>query len=545
MENKVTRKKYSTENRSSLYLGAMEEMLYIGNEKFEGTGTGTCVIRLNGIIEKDRLEKALLIIQKRHPKLRSAIHKDNLQRPYFHVYEGSSIPSIPLIVDFLDQEEISWEKETIKESNEIFDASKGHLCKIKVLIYSKENICDVIGTFHHSILDVASLSNFFNELFSQYELLENEKTGGLEQNDLPSLPIISGKITDTKLSFRDKLKAIIAGFSLMLQKKPNLLQETTDKDSQFFFKIVLTESETNALQKQCEEKAVGLQSALCAAGLLSARQLLEQEKVRLSCISALNTRKLFEPVVGDEHLGCFVNSFRKVCVLKKDESFWELARKYGDSLIEFIYKGGPLRNAKMMEQVGISEKWFKAPRDTMTVSNLGIAKLKSSYGSLRVEEISLVGNAKEFGPLIGILAIIVGGRLNLSLGGIYLKPETAQCFADNFRKVIKEIIGETDECAERGKEASSVDSQPVATQAEPVTDVLTLLNEIFIEIFEDDTLEITPEMIVRDVEGWDSLQQVRIMVAIEEKFNIRVPVSQIIRLSSIGELVELIESLKS
>ena len=47
------------------------------------------------------------------------------------------------------------------------------------------------------------------------------------------------------------------------------------------------------------------------------------------------------------------------------------------------------------------------------------------------------------------------------------------------------------------------------------------LNGIFCEVFDDDTLEIAPEMTANDVDGWDSLSHVNLIVAVEARFNIR------------------------
>jgi len=44
------------------------------------------------------------------------------------------------------------------------------------------------------------------------------------------------------------------------------------------------------------------------------------------------------------------------------------------------------------------------------------------------------------------------------------------------------------------------------------------LNKIFCEVFDDDTIEVKPEMTANDVDGWDSLSHVNLILAIETRF---------------------------
>lgn len=54
-------------------------------------------------------------------------------------------------------------------------------------------------------------------------------------------------------------------------------------------------------------------------------------------------------------------------------------------------------------------------------------------------------------------------------------------------------------------------------------------------------LRMSRETTAPDVAGWTSLTHVRLMVAIEEKFKIRLTASEIIGFKNYGELVELIQ----
>lgn len=73
-------------------------------------------------------------------------------------------------------------------------------------------------------------------------------------------------------------------------------------------------------------------------------------------------------------------------------------------------------------------------------------------------------------------------------------------------------------------------------------DLLERLNEVFCEVFDDDELRITPGMTANDVEGWDSLSHVNLIVAVESRFNIRFSRKEIVGLKNISDLLACIRS---
>lgn len=72
-------------------------------------------------------------------------------------------------------------------------------------------------------------------------------------------------------------------------------------------------------------------------------------------------------------------------------------------------------------------------------------------------------------------------------------------------------------------------------------DTYDKLNEIFQDIFDDDSIRLKPEMTAQDIEGWDSLANINIIFSIEKEFGIKFEMGKISELRSIGEMVEYIE----
>ena len=66
------------------------------------------------------------------------------------------------------------------------------------------------------------------------------------------------------------------------------------------------------------------------------------------------------------------------------------------------------------------------------------------------------------------------------------------------------------------------------------------LGGVFRRVFEDDALEIADEMDAEDIEKWDSLMHVNLIVAVEKDFGVRFKNSEIARLASIGDLKKLL-----
>jgi acyl carrier protein len=73
-----------------------------------------------------------------------------------------------------------------------------------------------------------------------------------------------------------------------------------------------------------------------------------------------------------------------------------------------------------------------------------------------------------------------------------------------------------------------------------MSDILDRINEVFQEVFDDDEIRITRDTTAQDVEGWDSLMHVTLLVNIERAFGIRFTSSEVASLKNVGELADLI-----
>lgn len=74
----------------------------------------------------------------------------------------------------------------------------------------------------------------------------------------------------------------------------------------------------------------------------------------------------------------------------------------------------------------------------------------------------------------------------------------------------------------------------------PESDIYVNLTEIFKDVFYPDDISLSPQLTAKDVNGWDSFKHVEIIMAVEERFNIKLSSKELDQLSSVGNLVELI-----
>ena len=66
------------------------------------------------------------------------------------------------------------------------------------------------------------------------------------------------------------------------------------------------------------------------------------------------------------------------------------------------------------------------------------------------------------------------------------------------------------------------------------------LEKVFREVFDDETIVITDDTSADDIDAWDSLTHVELIVAVEEEFEMKLSAKEIVRLKNVGEFINLI-----
>jgi len=71
-------------------------------------------------------------------------------------------------------------------------------------------------------------------------------------------------------------------------------------------------------------------------------------------------------------------------------------------------------------------------------------------------------------------------------------------------------------------------------------DVQAELQTVFREVFDDPALVITRATTAEDIEDWDSIAQMNLLVAIEEHFHMRFKMEETTRFQNVGEMMDII-----
>ena len=71
--------------------------------------------------------------------------------------------------------------------------------------------------------------------------------------------------------------------------------------------------------------------------------------------------------------------------------------------------------------------------------------------------------------------------------------------------------------------------------------VYSKLTAVFREVFDEDELNLTPQTTADDVDGWDSLAHIRLVLAVSKAFGVKFSASEIGNLKNVGEFADLIE----
>jgi len=66
------------------------------------------------------------------------------------------------------------------------------------------------------------------------------------------------------------------------------------------------------------------------------------------------------------------------------------------------------------------------------------------------------------------------------------------------------------------------------------------LQEVFQDVFDDDEIELSDETTADDIDAWDSLTHVQLIVAVEKEFGLKFSTVEVMKLKNVGEFIALI-----
>jgi len=70
--------------------------------------------------------------------------------------------------------------------------------------------------------------------------------------------------------------------------------------------------------------------------------------------------------------------------------------------------------------------------------------------------------------------------------------------------------------------------------------ILQQINNVFIDILENDDIKLTRATTAKDIDEWDSLNHIQLVVAIEKKFKVKFTTGEIYKWNNVGDMVDSI-----
>jgi acyl carrier protein len=66
------------------------------------------------------------------------------------------------------------------------------------------------------------------------------------------------------------------------------------------------------------------------------------------------------------------------------------------------------------------------------------------------------------------------------------------------------------------------------------------LQNVFRDVFDDDSIDIFDAMTAADLTEWDSLSHITLVLAVEKEFSVRLNAAEVGRLANVGEMIDLL-----
>ena len=72
--------------------------------------------------------------------------------------------------------------------------------------------------------------------------------------------------------------------------------------------------------------------------------------------------------------------------------------------------------------------------------------------------------------------------------------------------------------------------------------VFETLNEVFRDVFDDESISVTENTTSNDIEDWDSLEHINLLAAVEQEFGVKFNMGQGVSMKNVGEMADIIIS---
>ncbi len=71
-------------------------------------------------------------------------------------------------------------------------------------------------------------------------------------------------------------------------------------------------------------------------------------------------------------------------------------------------------------------------------------------------------------------------------------------------------------------------------------EIFARLNKVFRDVFDDDSIKVTPKTTADDIDDWDSLEHITLISAVEREFGMKFKMGEISSMKNVGEMASIV-----
>ncbi|WBV58140.1 condensation domain-containing protein [Chryseobacterium daecheongense] len=414
----------------------MKRKLLFGERMILGDGTeafnGIIPFRLRGTFKLEEIQRALALLQNKHPWLKAHVTHDEENLPWFEVPQ--KVVPIPIRI-VVRQGEDDWQKESMKEWYMPFDHEKFPL--IRFVWIKGEEVSDMFFSFHHCLCDGGSAMTLLYEFL---QVLDNPSADiGVENPILGIQDIVPASILNSR---RHKLKAKVLGrvASTIIKYAP-VNKKPIERQNDYMIHWKFDKEMTQQVISYCKSNGFTVNTFLCAIVLQAFKKIRGKAALNKICCP-VDIRRLTTQIKHD-HIFAF-GLMVEVSINEK-LNFLDNVRKMQKHVKRKTSKLDPY--TKMM----IIESWHyaldnftrilrngKATNDCM-LSNLGLIQVPHEYRNFTVDTVFSPSALGPLGQTTGFVVSTFQGEMDFCFIGSegYLPYSDAQAIRKDILDTIK------------------------------------------------------------------------------------------------------------
>jgi len=73
------------------------------------------------------------------------------------------------------------------------------------------------------------------------------------------------------------------------------------------------------------------------------------------------------------------------------------------------------------------------------------------------------------------------------------------------------------------------------------SEILEKLQDVFADVFDDETIAISEATTANDIEDWDSLTHITLISSVEDAFDMKFAMKEVIGMQNVGEMLDILQ----